>query len=151
MPTFTLNFSRGGNQVVGQYYNFLRLGRAGYTRIMEALRDTALYVSGKIARMGPFELLSDGSAIPVFTFSVKEGTPFSVYELSDKLREKGWQVPAYTMPEGAEGVAVLRVVVREGFSRDLATMLLDDLEAAVEHFAKNPAASPKQPAPSFAH
>jgi glutamate decarboxylase len=145
MPTFTLNFSRAGNQVVGQYYNFLRLGRAGYTRIMESLRDTALFLSGKIARMGPFELLSDGSAIPVFAFSVKEVTPFSVYDLSDKLREKGWQVPAYTMPEGAEDVAVLRVVVREGFSRDLATMLLDDLQAAVEHFAKNPPASPKKP------
>ena len=151
MPTFTLNFSRAGNQVVGQYYNFLRLGRAGYTRIMEALRDTALYLSGKIARMGPFDLLSDGSAIPVFAFSVREGTPFSVYDLSDKLREQGWQVPAYTMPEGAEDVAVLRVVVREGFSRDLATMFLADLQAAVEHFAKNPPASPKQPVPSFAH
>jgi glutamate decarboxylase len=151
MPTFTLNFSRAGNQVVGQYYNFLRLGRAGYTRIMESLRDTALFLSERIAHMGPFELLSDGSAIPVFAFSVKEGTPFSVYDLSDKLREKGWQVPAYTMPEGAEDVQVLRVVVREGFSRDLATMLLADLQAAVEHFAKNPRVSPKQPAPSFAH
>jgi glutamate decarboxylase len=151
MPTFTLNFSRAGNQVVGQYYNFLRLGRAGYTRIMEALRDTALYLSGKIARMGPFELLSDGSAIPVFAFSVREGTPFSVYDLSDKLREKGWQVPAYTLPEGAEDVAVLRVVVREGFSRDLATMLLDDLQAAVEYFSKNPPASSRAPTPSFAH
>jgi glutamate decarboxylase len=151
MPTFTLNFSRAGNQVIGQYYNFLRLGRVGYTRIMEALRDTATYLSGRIARMGHFELLSDGSAIPVFAFSVREGTPFSVYDLSDKLREKGWQVPAYTMPEGAEDVAVLRVVVREGFSRDLATMLLDDLQAAVEHLAKNPPVSPKEETPSFAH
>jgi glutamate decarboxylase len=151
MPTFTLNFSRAGNQVVGQYYNFLRLGRAGYTRIMQSLGDTAMFLSGKIARMGPFELLSDGSAIPVFAFSVKEGTPFSVYDLSDKLREKGWQVPAYTMPEGAEDVAVLRVVVREGFSRDLATMLLDDLQAAVEHFTKNPPASAKPSGTSFAH
>ena len=150
MPTFTLNFSRAGNQVIGQYYNFLRLGRAGYTRIMEALRDTAVYLSSRIARMGPFELLSDGSAIPVFAFSVREGMPFSVYDLSDKLREKGWQVPAYTMPEGAEDVAVLRVVVREGFSRNLATMLLDDLQAVVLHFAKN-APSPKPPTPSFAH
>ena len=118
---------------------------------MEALRDTATYLSGKIARMGHFELLSDGSAIPVFAFSVREGTPFSVYDLSDKLREKGWQVPAYTMPEGAEDVAVLRVVVREGFSRDLANMLLDHLQAAVEHLAKNPPASPNEPAASFAH
>ena len=117
MPTFTLNFSRPGNQVVGQYYNFLRLGRAGYTQIMEALRDTAMGLSGGIAEIGPFELVSDGSAIPVFAFKLKdEVTGYSVFDVSDKLREFGWQVPAYTMPEHAEDVAVLRVVVREGFS-----------------------------------
>ncbi len=151
MPTFTLNFSRAGNQVIGQYYNFLRLGREGYTRIMEALRDTATYLSGEIASLGPFELLSDGSAIPVFAFSVREGTPFSVFDVSDKLRERGWQVPAYTMPDDAKDVAVLRVVVREGFSRDLATMLLDDLRAATEQLAKNPPSGSKEPTPGFAH
>ena len=151
MPTFTLNFSRAGNQVIGQYYNFLRLGREGYTRIMEALRDTATYLSGEIASLGPFELLSDGSAIPVFAFSVREGTPFSVFDLSDKLRERGWQVPAYTMPDDAKDVAVLRVVVREGFSRDLATMLLDDLRAATEQLAKSPPSGSKEPTSGFAH
>jgi glutamate decarboxylase len=151
MPTFTLNFSRAGNQVIGQYYNFLRLGREGYTRIMEALRDTATYLSGEIAGLGPFELLSDGSAIPVFAFSVREGTPFSVFDVSDKLRERGWQVPAYTMPDDAKDVAVLRVVVREGFSRDLATMLLDDLRAASEQLSKNPPLGSKEPTPGFAH
>ncbi len=151
MPTFTLNFSRAGNQVIGQYYNFLRLGREGYTRIMEALRDTATYLSGEIAGLGPFELLSDGSAIPVFAFSVREGTPFSVFDVSDKLRERGWQVPAYTMPDDAKDVAVLRVVVREGFSRDLATMFLDDLRAASEQLAKNPPSGSKEPTPGFAH
>jgi glutamate decarboxylase len=151
MPTFTLNFSRPGNQVVGQYYNFLRLGRDGYTRIMSALRDTATWLSGSIAKMGPFELLSDGTAIPVFAFRVKEDTPFSVFDLSDKLRERGWQVPAYTMPDNATDVAVLRIVVRDGFNRDLAGMLLEDLQKAVEHFEANPPAQPKQPAGQFAH
>jgi len=151
MPTFTLNFSRAGNQVIGQYYNFLRLGREGYTRIMEALRDTATYLSGEIAGLGQFELLSDGSAIPVFAFSVREGMPFSVFDLSDKLRERGWQVPAYSMPDDVKDVAVLRVVVREGFSRDLAAMFLDDLRASAEKLEKRPPPSPKQPTPSFAH
>jgi glutamate decarboxylase len=151
MPTFTLNFSRGGNQVVGQYYNFLRLGRSGYTRIMEALRDTAMWLSGEIGRMPSFELLSDGSAIPVFAFSVKEGTPFTVFDVSEKLRARGWQLPAYTMPEGAEDMAVLRVVVREGFSRDMASMLLDDLRTAVERLEKHPPAPQTDPAPGFAH
>jgi glutamate decarboxylase len=137
--------------VVGQYYNFLRLGRSGYTRIMEALRDTAMWLSGEIGRMPSFELLSDGSAIPVFAFSVREGAPFTVFDVSEKLRARGWQVPAYTMPEGAEDMAVLRVVVREGFSRDMASMLLDDLRTAVERLEKHPPAPQTDPAPGFAH
>jgi glutamate decarboxylase len=151
MPTFTLNFSRAGNQVVGQYYNFLRLGRAGFTRIMEGLRDIATYMSGQLVEMGPFEMLSNGSAIPVLAFSVKQGTPYTVFDVSDRLRQHGWQVPAYTMPEGAEDVAVLRIVVREGFSRDLADMLLDDVRGAVDHLSKNPPAPQETPTTGFTH
>jgi glutamate decarboxylase len=153
MPTFTLNFSRAGNQVVGQYYNFLRLGRSGYTQIMEGLRDLAVHLSGQIAKLGPFELVSDGSAIPVFAFRLKDASRsrYSVFDLSDKLRERGWQVPAYTMPDDVTDEAVLRIVVREGFSRDLADLLLADIRKAVEHFEKNAPAAPKEAAPQFAH
>ncbi len=138
MPTFTLNFSRPGNQLVGQYYNFLRLGYDGYRRVMESLRDLAVFASSAIAEMGPFELVSDGTAIPVFAFKVKDGTKFTVFHISDRLRVKGWQVPAYTMPENATDVAVLRVVVREGFSLDLAGALVEDIAAAVAYFEANP-------------
>ncbi len=138
MPTFTLNFSRPGNQLVGQYYNFLRLGFDGYRRVMESLRDLAVFASKAIAEMGPFELVSDGTAIPVFAFKVKDGTDFTVFHISDRLRVKGWQVPAYTMPDNATDVAVLRVVVREGFSLDLAAALVDDITAAVAFFEANP-------------
>ena len=138
MPTFTLNFSRPGNQIVGQYYNFLRLGRTGYRRVMETLRDLAVYASGAVAKMGPFELLSDGSAIPVFSFALKEGAPYTVFDVSDRLRSGGWQVPAYTMPEAATDVAVLRVVVREGFSLDLADALIEALQEAVDQLTANP-------------
>jgi glutamate decarboxylase len=151
MPTFTLNFSRAGNQVVGQYYNFLRLGRAGYTSVMKTLSEIATGLSGEIARLGPFELLSNGSAIPVFAFKLRDGLPYSVYDLSDKLRQKGWQVPAYTMPEGAEDVAVLRIVIREGFSRDLADDLLEAIQEAVAYFEKNPPAHAAAPTTAFAH
>jgi glutamate decarboxylase len=139
MPTFTLNFSRPGNQIVGQYYNFLRLGHAGYALVMHALRDLAVHTSSRIAELGPFELLSDGSATPVFAFAVKEGTPFTVFDVSDRLRAKGWQVPAYTMPDDATDVAVLRVVVREGFSFDLADDLLADLSDSVAYLREHPA------------
>lgn len=152
MPTFTLNFSRPGNQVVAQYYNFLRLGRAGYTQVMRTLQEVARRLSTKIAGLGPFELLSDGSAIPVFAFKLKDGVAnYSVFDVSDKLRQYGWQVPAYTMPADAEDVAVLRVVVREGFSADMADMLLADIAKAVDIFEKTPGHSPKAPEPHFAH
>ena len=132
MPTFTLNFSRPGNQIVGQYYNFLRLGKAGYARIMETLHETATYLSAQIGAMGPFELLSNGRELPVFAFRLKTEKEYSVYDLSAKLREFGWQVPAYTMPANADDIAVLRIVIREGFSRDMADMLLDDIKRAVD-------------------
>ncbi len=140
MPTFTLNFSRPGNQLIGQYYNFVRLGRDGYTRIMERLRDTAVHLASEIGRMGPFEVISDGTAIPVLAFAVKASEPYSVFHVSDELRKGGWQVPAYTMPEAATDVAVLRIVVREGFDVDLADNLLEALRAAVGHLNDNPPA-----------
>ncbi|MGH8224929.1 MAG: glutamate decarboxylase [Gammaproteobacteria bacterium] len=151
MPTFTLNFSRPGNQIVGQYYNFLRLGRAGYTRIMQALRENATWLSGKISALGPFELLSDGSAMPVFTFALKGGAKYTVFDVSNRLRERGWQVPAYTLPANAEDIAVLRIVVREGFSRDMAGLLLTDLEKAVTELEAHPPQKPAAPAPQFKH
>ena len=138
MPTFTLNFSRPGNQLVGQYYNFVRLGRDGYTRIMERLRDTAVHLATRIDEMGPFDVISDGTAIPVLAFTVKGSEPFTVFHVSDELHKGGWQVPAYTMPENATDVAVLRIVVREGFDLDLADSLLDALEAAVKHLRDYP-------------
>jgi glutamate decarboxylase len=138
MPTFTLNFSRPGNQIVGQYYNFLRLGMSGYRRVMEALRDLAVHTSGRIAKMGPFELISDGTAIPVFSFALKDSDAYTVFDVSERLRIGGWQVPAYTMPDDATNVAVMRVVVREGFSYDLADDLLDALQQAVDDLTANP-------------
>lgn len=145
MPTFTLNFSRPGNQIVAQYYNFLRLGREGYTIAMQQMRRTACYLSDQIEKMGPFELLTRGTDIPVFAFSLKEPRHYSVYDLSDKLREHGWQVPAYTMPPKVEDLAVLRIVVREGFSRDLADLLLNHLQDAVQHFENQRGHNAKQP------
>ena len=138
MPTFTLNFSRPGNQIVGQYYNFLRLGRSGYHRIMSSLRDLAVHVSGRVADLGPFDLVSDGTAIPVFAFSLDDDEPYTVFDVSERLRIDGWQVPAYTMPDDATDVAVMRVVVREGFSYDLADDLIETLGDAVEYLRKNP-------------
>ena len=103
-----------------------------------------MYISSKVAQMGPFQLLSDGSDLPVFAFAFKDNSRYTVFDLSDKLRERGWQVPAYTMPPDAEAIAVLRVVVREGFSRDLADMFVEDLQRAVDHFEGGPGAAKKK-------
>ena len=145
MPTFALNFSRPGNQIVAQYYNFLRLGKKGYTRIMQSLQDIAMYLSGTIAKVGPFELLSDGGDIPVFAFKLKTETTFTVFDISEKLRDRGWLVPAYTLPENDQDIAVLRIVVKEGFSRDMADLLVDDLKRILKHFASQPGYKPTKP------
>ncbi|BDX34062.1 glutamate decarboxylase [Mycobacterium antarcticum] len=127
MPTFTLNFSKGGNQVVGQYYNFLRLGRAGYGQVMSCLSGTARWLGDQLRDSEHFELISDGSAIPVVSFWLKGKRGYTEFDVSHGLRAYGWQVPAYTMPADATDVTVLRVVVREGFSTDLARALVDDI------------------------
>ncbi|WP_102142297.1 glutamate decarboxylase [Mycobacterium hubeiense] len=136
MPTFTLNFSRPGNQVVGQYYNFLRLGRAGYTRVMQCLSQTARWLGDQLRDSEHFELISDGSAIPVVSFRLRGNRGYTEFDVSHELRSYGWQVPAYTMPENATDVAVLRVVVREGLSTDLARVLKDDTIATLSHLDK---------------
>jgi len=137
MPTFALNFSRPGAQVVAQYYNFLRLGADGYREVQSACRDTAQWLAGEIERLGPFTLVSRAEGIPVFAFRLAGDVPYSVYDVSDALRSWGWLVPAYTLPPALEDVSVLRVVVRNGFSRDLARMLLDDLQKVMRTLASS--------------
>jgi glutamate decarboxylase len=151
MPTFTLNFSRPGNQIIGQYYNFLRLGRDGYTRVMTTLRDVAVQLAGRIAALGPYELVSDGTAIPVIAFALRDSSRYTVFDVSNRLRSHGWQVPAYTMPADAEQVAVLRIVVREGFSADLADLLMGHLNEVTEHLERHGRPAGDTATTHFAH
>src|SRR5258708_3827753 len=151
MPSFAINFSRPGNQVVAQYYNVWRLGKEGYTRIQKACEDVALYLSSELDKMGPFKLLSDGSDIPVFAFALKEVTNFTVFDLSERLRDRGWLVPAYTFPQNREDLAALRIVVKEGFSRDMADLLLSDIERHLRFFATQPGYKPKREHSQFHH
>ncbi|MEZ0362338.1 glutamate decarboxylase [Mycobacterium sp. pUA109] len=136
MPTFTLNFSRPGNQVVGQYYNFLRLGRDGYTQVMQSLSETARWLGHQLAESQHFELISDGSAIPVVAARLAGNPGYTEFGVSHELRSYGWQVPAYTMPDNATDVSVLRIVVREGLSADLARALHDDVAKVVASLDK---------------
>jgi glutamate decarboxylase len=140
MPTFALNFSRPGAQVVAQYYNFLRLGFEGYREVQQYARDVATRLSGKIAEIGPFELITRGDELPVFAFRLKDDVAnFTVFDVSNALRERGWQVPAYTFPKNREDLAALRVVVRRGFTHDLADLLVGDLRRQLPRLERQPA------------
>jgi glutamate decarboxylase len=133
MPTFALNFSRPGAQVVAQYYNFLRLGFDGYAKVQGYAREVATRLADEIEALGPFRLITRGDELPVFAFTLNaDVTGFTVFDVSNALRERGWQVPAYTFPEHREDLAVLRIVVRNGFSLDLADLFFKDLLSAVK-------------------
>ena len=159
MPTFALNFSRPGGQVAAQYYNFLRLGFEGYRSVQQTCQDVARHLSGQIAAIGPFELLTDGSELPVFAFKLRDpaASGYTVFDLSERLRQRGWLVPAYTFPENMQDTAVMRIVVRNGLSLDLADSLLDDLRVQVGVLDSHPhPPAPLMPGPErerggFAH
>jgi glutamate decarboxylase len=130
MPTFSLNFSRPGSEVVAQYFMFMSFGREGYRAVMRNLQEIAMHLSKGISEMGPYRLLTDGSDLPVFAFSLKpEVKNYTVFDVSDRLREGGWLVPAYSFPENRQDLSVLRVVIRAGMHLEMA----DNLLALLQH------------------
>jgi glutamate decarboxylase len=130
MPTFALNFSRPGSEVVVQYYMLICLGREGFTAVHAASSAVARHLAAEIAEIGPYRTITDGSELPVFAFALKpEVTGYTVFDVSERLRERGWLVPAYTFPENRQDLSVLRMVVRAGMTHDMADLLLDDLRA----------------------
>jgi glutamate decarboxylase len=147
MPTFALNFSRPAGEVVCQYYNFLRLGRDGYRKIHNACYETAGYIAREIEGLGPFEILYDGnidSGIPAVCWKLKDGADpgFSLYDLADRLRSLGWQVPAYSLPANRQDLAIQRILVRHGVSRDLGSLLIRDMVRSIDFFTKHPITTP---------
>jgi glutamate decarboxylase len=133
MPTFALNFSRPGSEVIAQYFMFVSLGREGYARVIRNAQDVALHLSEGIAKLGPYRLLTQATDLPVFAFTLDPGVHnFTVFDVSDRLREHGWLVPAYTFPANREDLSVLRIVVRAGMNHDMAELLLNDLREETE-------------------
>lgn len=141
MPTFALNFSRPGGQIVAQYYNFLRLGKEGYKKIHDACYETAHYIAKEVEKMGMFEIIYDGhGGIPALSWSIKKGVNpgFNLYDLSDRIRSRGWQIAAYAMPADRQNLVIMRILVRHGFSRDMADLLISDLRHCVDFLDKHP-------------
>jgi glutamate decarboxylase len=151
MPTLAINFSRPASQVVAQYYNLIRLGKSGYRAIHQACQDVAVNLARQIADLGPFELLSEGRDLPVLAWTLKGGAHWSLYDLADRLRDRGWQVPAYRMPANRQELVVQRVVVRNGFTHDLAGMLLRDIRRHLDWFATQPGLKPTTDGAGFHH
>ena len=158
MPTFALNFSRPAGQIISQYYLFLRLGRDGYRRIQQNGYDVAQYLGREVCKLGPFELCFDGASrdgIPAISWTIKQGENpgYSLFDLSDRLRVRGWQVAAYTMPPNLTDLVVMRVLIRHGFSRDMGDLLLEDTKRSIEHLHKHPVGTPITAAEgtSFSH
>lgn len=139
MAVFQLNFSRPAGQVISQYYLFLRLGMEGYRKIHGYCYAAARYLAEALAALGPFEIIYGGDpreGIPAVTWRLKAGVKqgFNLYDFADKLRSRGWQVPAYALPARAQDVVVQRVLLRQGVSRDLIALLLADIVRTLDYF-----------------
>jgi glutamate decarboxylase len=145
--TFDLNFSKAASGVVGQYYNLIRLGRAGYTAIMQNLFGTFDYLSELITSEN-VDTVSQPGGLPLLCVHLRDETRFSAHDIAARLRQHGWIVPAYTMPAAIEEMSVLRVVVREGFSRDMAMKLVEDVDAEAARLRSEPPKHPAPPRPS---
>ncbi|CAG8606853.1 glutamate decarboxylase [Gigaspora rosea] len=133
--SFTLNFSKGAANVIAQYYVLIRLGRAGFTAIMKNLMEIADYLACKLEETNVFEILSDrnGNGLPLVAFKLKlKDVHYDEFDVAQRLRERGWIVPAYTMAPYTQHVKLMRVVVREDFSRERCDILLHDLMATIE-------------------
>ena len=155
MLDLSINFSRPGNRIIGQYYNFLRLGKDGYRKVHQASQDVAKSLSSRIGDLKPFDLITDGSDIPVFCWKMNDDyaktASYTLYDVAQKLRERGWLVPAYPMPKNRSDLVVQRVVVKEDFSLDMADNLFIELERVIEHFEARPDNVPTTKDEGFHH
>jgi glutamate decarboxylase len=151
MPTMAINFSRPASQIVAQYYNLIRLGKSGYRAIHEACQEVAIELGKQIEQIGPFELLGAGHDLPVLAWTMKDQGNWSLYDLSDRLRDRGWQVPSYRMPANRQDVVIQRVVVRNGFTHDLAGMLVRDIRRHLDWFETQPGLKPSLNGAGFHH
>lgn len=144
MPTMAINFSRSASQIIGQYYNFLRLGYNGYRKIHRHTQKIALFLAQGLEETGLFEIMNPGDTIPVICFKLKEnGASWTLYHFSDYLEMKGWQIPVYPLPRDASGTVVSRIVCRSDMSLNLAERFLEDVRLTVKKlsgvsYAENP-------------
>lgn len=133
VPSISINFSRPGNQVLAQYYQFIRLGFEGYRQVQQSSLNVCLYLREKLREFEIFEFLSDENPNPLFVWKMKQDKErkWTLYDISNMLHTQGWQVPAYTMPESMTDTVIMRLVIRQGTTMDLADLLIDNIRDAI--------------------
>lgn len=141
MDNYSLNFSKNSSMLLAQYYNFLRFGKEGYQRIVNAVMSNAHMLEEYLVNSGYFEVLTDTKFLPVVVVRLKDDSQLTVFDISSELRKFGWIVPAYSLPENADTIAVLRMVVKENFSHDLAEKLINDITTVMTQLRGNQAES----------
>ncbi|EKN6174454.1 TPA: glutamate decarboxylase [Yersinia enterocolitica] len=154
--TFAINFSRPAGQVISQYYEFIRLGREGYTKVQSACYQVAEFLAKEIAPLGPYEFYCSGGpyeGIPAICFRIKKGAKagYTLYDLSERLRLRGWQVPAFTLSGKMSDVVVMRIMCRRGFEMDFAGLLLDDFKSSLKYLSEHPSLGGEASQNSFSH
>ncbi|MEG1807521.1 MAG: pyridoxal-dependent decarboxylase, partial [Cetobacterium sp.] len=134
-PTFQINFSRPGSQIWAQYYNFVRWGREGYKAVHEKSRDVGLFLTKGLEKLEIFKILNSGENIPIVCWMLKadEKRAWTEYDLADRLRYYGWQLPAYPLPKNLEDVSIMRVVVRADQSMEQISLLLKDMKDSIDY------------------
>lgn len=156
MPTMAINFSRSASQVIGQYYNFVRFGYEGYRQIHMRTRDVAVFLGKAVEQTGLFSIYNNGSRLPIVCYKLKAdaGVKWTLYDLADRLQMKGWQVPAYPLPEKLQDVVIQRYVVRADFGMNMAQAFVQDLQDAIEQLNRAHlvgASEPGKKAQGFTH
>ena len=144
--TFTLNFSTGSSMVLAQYYNFIRFGHDGYTFVMEVMKENSDFLAERLEEVGPFEIVGeDEEQLPLVAFRIADDAdvPYDEFDIAWQVSaERGWMLPAYTMPPKAEAVKMLRALVKLNLSRELVVdALADDIAEACETLEKKGGAS----------
>jgi len=140
MPTFALNFSRPGGQIIAQYYHFIRLGVEGYTKIQNNSSEVGKWLASEVKKLGIFKIIYNGSGgIPGCTWTLASDAKvnFDLYELAKDLRSRGWLIPAYSLPKNADHIVIQRILVKQNFTKDMASLLLEDIKRSIEHFKQD--------------
>ena len=137
----------GGANGIGEAYSKGVASEGASVVIADIDEKRGKLIAGEIEKLGPFEIIYGGdmdAGIPALCWKMKEGVDpgFSLYDLADRLRARGWQVPAYSLPANRQDLAIQRILVRHGVSRDLGSLLVDDMKRGIDYFQQHPVHTP---------